>query len=140
MGWEAFSSDFYPTTMPLYLILRYLLIIVTYYMFCKDYKSIAQTLLLLKQFPEIYDDIYINVYIRLVNTIFNECVIFWIIVSTDLGDQGGLGLIINFSSAMLICELDDILFTSSRVQNLKENFNRLEEENKSICCTDDGDD
>ena len=140
MGWEAFSSDFYPTTMPLYLILRYLLIIVTYYMFCKDYKSIAQTLLLLKQFPEIKDDTYINVYIRLVNTIFNECVIFWIIVSTDLGDQGGLGLIINFSSAMLICELDDILFTSSRVQNLKENFNRLEEENKSICCTDDGDD
>jgi hypothetical protein len=41
---------------------------------------------------------------------------------------------------MLICELDDILFTSSRVQNLKENFNRLEEENQSICCTDDGDD
>jgi len=140
MGWEAFSSDFYPTTMPLYLILRYLLIIVTYYMFCKDYKSIAQTLLLSKQFPEITDDRVINVFIRLVNTIFNECVIFWIIVSTDLGDQGGLGLIINFSSAMLICELDDILFTSSRVQNLKENFNRLEEENKSIFCTDDGDD
>ena len=67
-----------------------------------------------------------NVSFRLVNVILNECVIFWIILSTDLGDQGGLGLIINFSSAMLICELDDILFDSARVHNLKENFNEVE--------------
>jgi hypothetical protein len=40
---------------------------------------------------------------------------------------GGLGLIINFSSAMLICQLDDILFESARVHNLKENFEELAE-------------
>jgi hypothetical protein len=37
-----------------------------------------------------------------------------------------LGLIINFSSAMLICELDDILFNTARVHNLKERFNDFE--------------
>jgi hypothetical protein len=66
-----------------------------------------------------------NFNFRLVNVVLNESVIFWIILSTDLGDQGGLGLIINFSSAMLICELDDILFNSARVHNLKENFNEI---------------
>jgi hypothetical protein len=127
MGWEAFSEDFYPTAMPLYIILRYLLIVVTYYMFCKDYKSIAQSLLLFKQFPEIIEDKVMNFSFRMLNVIINECVVFWIIVSSDLGDIGGLGLIINFSSAMLICQLDDILFESARVHNLKENFEELAE-------------
>lgn len=67
-----------------------------------------------------------NFSFRIVNVVLNECVIFWIILSTDLGDQGGLGLIINFSSALLICELDDILFDSARVHNFKENFNEVE--------------
>ena len=71
-------------------------------------------------------DRLLNVSVRFVTVVFNECVIFWITVSTDLGDGGGLGLIINFASAKLICELDDILFESSRVQNLKENFTELE--------------
>ena len=44
-----------------------------------------------------------NVSLRIVNVLINEVVIFWIILSTDIGDVGGLGLIINFSSAMLIC-------------------------------------
>ena len=72
-------------------------------MFCKDYKSIAQSLLLFKQFPEISEDKVTNVTFRILNTVMNELVVFWIIVSSDLGDIGGLGLIINFSSAMLIC-------------------------------------
>ena len=79
-----------------------------------------------KQFPEIKEDAVINFSFRIVNIFLNEAVVFWIIVSTDLGDQGGLGLIINFSSAMLICELDDILFNTARVHNLKERFNDVE--------------
>jgi hypothetical protein len=128
MGWEALNNNFYITSMPFYIILRYLLIIVTYYMFCKDYKSLAQTLLLFQQFPEIREDAVMNFSFRIVNIVLNEFVVFWIIVSTDLGDQGGLGLIINFSSAMLICELDDILFDTGRVHNLKERFNDIESE------------
>jgi hypothetical protein len=62
----------------------------------------------------------------------NELVIYWIIVSSDLGDIGGLGLIINFSSAMLICQLDDILFDSSRVHNLLEYFNGIENTNNEF--------
>lgn len=105
MGWEASYQNFYATIMPFHIILRYLLMLVTYYMFCKDYKSISQSLLLFKQFPEIRDDSVLNFSFRIVNVFMNELVVFWIIVSSDLGDIGGLGLIINFSSAMLICQL-----------------------------------
>jgi hypothetical protein len=57
----------------------------------------------------------------------NELVVYWIICSTDLGQEGGLGLIINFASSLLICELDDILVSTARVHNLKERFDNIEE-------------
>jgi hypothetical protein len=53
--------------------------------------------------------------------------VYWIICSTDLGQEGGLGLIINFASSLLICELDDILVSTARVHNLKERFDNIEE-------------
>lgn len=100
-------------------------------MFCKDYKSIAQSLLLYEQFPEIYQASKYawNLYIRLCVFITNECVVFWIIVSTDIGNNGGLGLIVNFSSAMLICQLDDFLVDSARVQSLADSFENIEPTN-----------
>lgn len=74
------------------------------------------------------EDAVVNVSFRIVNVILNELVIYWIIVSTDLGDQGGLGLIINFASAMLICELDDMIFDTARIHNLKERYDDIESE------------
>ena len=41
MGIEASQNSFYPTKSYLFLTLRYMLITVTYYMFAKDYKSLA---------------------------------------------------------------------------------------------------
>lgn len=108
MGIEACQNNYYPTIMPFYIVLRYLLIIVTYFLFSKDYKSIAQSLLLFDEFPEIMDDAPINVWFRSVNVMANEFVVYWIICSTNIGEQGGLGLIINFASAIIICELDDL--------------------------------
>lgn len=131
MGIEAFQTSFYPTPMPFYIALRYLLVIVTYFLFSKDYKSVAQSILLFNQFPEVRVDAPVNVYFRFVNIMANEIVVFWIICSTDLGQEGGLGLIINFASSMLICELDDILVTTARVHNLKERFDSIEEDSEA---------
>ena len=66
-----------------------------------------------------------NVSFRILNIVGNELVVYWIILSTDLGEQGGLGLIINFASSMLICELDDIIFETARIHNLKERFDDM---------------
>ena len=46
-------------------------------------------------------------------------------MSTDLGEEGGLGLIINFASTMIICELDDMIFNSASIHSLKERFDEL---------------
>ena len=128
MGIESAKNSFYPTLMPMYIALRYLLITVTYYLFSKDYKSVAQSLILFLQFPETRTDAALNVYFRIVNIVANELVIYWLIVSTDIGVNGGIGLIINFSSAILICELDDIVVHSARVHNLRERFDDIEAE------------
>ena len=87
-------------------------------------------MLLIKQFKEIRLEAVINVGFRIINIIGNELVVYWIILSSDLGDLGGLGLIINFASAMVICELDDIIFHSARIHSLKESFNNIESSKK----------
>jgi hypothetical protein len=46
MGIEALGQGYYPCGMPFYVCLRYLLVIVTYFLFSKDYKSVAQSILL----------------------------------------------------------------------------------------------
>ena len=75
-----------------------------------------------KEFPEILNEAVINVSFRILLIVGNELLVFWIIVSTDLGEEGGLGLIINFASTMIICELDDMIFYSSNIRSLKERF------------------
>jgi hypothetical protein len=65
-----------------------------------------------------------------VNIIANEFVVYWIICSTNIGEEGGLGLIINFASAIIICELDDLYVQSARVHDLMERFE--EDENDII--------
>ena len=62
-----------------------MLIVVTYYMFAKDYKSVAQSLLLYKQFPEITIWAVYTVFFRILLIVNNEILIFWIIVTVDLG-------------------------------------------------------
>ena len=68
-----------------------------------------------------------NVSFRILVIVGNELLVFWIIVSTDLGSEGGLGLIINFASTMIMCELDDIIFNSTSIHSLKEKFDEVAE-------------
>jgi hypothetical protein len=82
-------------------------------------------LLIYKEFPEIVYGAIINVSFRILFIIGNELLVFWIIVSTDLAEEGGLGLIINFASTMIICELDDMIFNSASIQSLKERFDDM---------------
>ncbi len=117
MGREAYQQSFYPSLILLYSILRYILIIATYFMFSKDYKSIAETMLIRKQFAQtrMGFNYFLNVYFRFFVVALNEFVIFRIIITTNLGEQGGLGLIINFSSALLISQFDDCLYDCPEV-------------------------
>lgn len=46
MGIEVWQNDFYFTDFGMYIILRYMLIIMTYFMFAKDYVSVAQFIMI----------------------------------------------------------------------------------------------
>jgi hypothetical protein len=40
---------------------------------------------------------------------------YWITLSTNLGEERATGLIVNFSAAIIICELDDLLMQTGRI-------------------------
>lgn len=67
--------------------------------------------------------------------IFNEIIILNVIWTTAIITSGPLDLIVNFSGAMFVCELDNLVMKTGRVQNLKERFDDLDnqdDDRKSI--------
>ena len=44
-----------------------------------------------------------------------------------MGQDGGLGLIINFSAAIIVSTFDEILVKTGRVQKIKEYFNHIKD-------------
>ena len=55
----------------------------------------------------------------------NEILIFCIIVTVDLGEEGGYGLIKDFASTMIICRMDEMIFHSVGIHSLKERFDEI---------------
>ncbi len=52
--------------------------------------------------------------------ILNEFVMYYIVIGTNIGEDRGIGLVVNFSAALIICEIDDILMTTARIQSLRD--------------------
>ena len=82
-----------------------------YLLFAKDWKSVSQMFLIERVYfndsikPTVYA---ILCYLRAAFVILNEFVIFMVAISTNIGEDRGIGLIVNFGAALIICELDDI--------------------------------
>ncbi len=60
----------------------------------------------------------------------NEIVLYWIIMTTNLGEENAIGLIINFSSAIIISEIDDFVTKLGRVQAMREDYEKMMGEGK----------
>jgi|LauGreDrversion4_2_1035121.scaffolds.fasta_scaffold255808_1 hypothetical protein len=43
-----------------------------------------------------------------------------VICCTNIGEEGCLGLVVNFSAAIIISELDDIIMATGNIQAIKE--------------------
>ena len=65
---------------------------------------------------------YFFCFLRIVVIILNEFAIFKIVICTNIGEDRGIGLIVNFGAALIICELDDIIMGTGRIQYLREHF------------------
>ena len=53
--------------------------------------------------------------VRIIIILYNEFVIFAIVVCTNIGEDRAIGIIVNFSAALIICELDDIIMKTGRI-------------------------
>lgn len=42
-----------------------------------------------------------------------------VIVTTNIGNDGCIGLITNFTAILIICEIDDIMMDTAIIQNYK---------------------
>ncbi len=45
----------------------------------------------------------------------NELILFAVLCCTNIGEDRILGLVVNFSAALIICELDDIVMNTGRM-------------------------
>ena len=64
-------------------------------------------------------------YLRAVLIAFNEYIIFRIAFCTNIGEDRALGLIVNFGSTLIICELDDLIMGTGRIQYWREYFDKM---------------
>jgi hypothetical protein len=106
------DSQFYDTNVGNYIGLRYFLIIFTFFIFQKALTSINQSIQILsfwrERFP-LLEYIYlwfIHIVVRALSILMNELICVAIILTTNLGREQGLGLILNFSAAVIIVEFD----------------------------------
>lgn len=54
-----------------------------------------------------------------------------VIFCTNIGEEGCLGLVVNFSAVIIISELDDIIMATGNVQAVREYFLNEEELDES---------
>ncbi len=53
--------------------------------------------------------------VRMLIIVLNEIVMITIIMTHNFGEDGALGLVVNFSAVIIICEFDDIVMKSGRI-------------------------
>ena len=116
----AYEMQLYQVQSNDYKVLRYIILFAIYLLFSKDWKSLSQMLLINKLYCNY--KAYSFCFTRVVIIMLNEFVIFRIAFCANIGEDRGLGLIVNFGAALIICELDDIIMATGRIQYWREFF------------------
>jgi hypothetical protein len=102
-----------------------------YLLFAKDWKSLSHMFLINRVY---YNDknthMMLMSYVRAFFISLNEFVIFKIAISTNIGEDRGIGLIVNFGAALIICELDDIVMETGRMQKFRDQLDSLPDESE----------
>jgi hypothetical protein len=97
-------------------------VLAIYLLFAKDWKSVSHMFMINRVYFD--DSVFFAIfaYIRTVFVVLNEYVIFKVAISTNIGEDRGIGLIVNFGAALIICELDDIVMETGRIQKLRDRY------------------
>ena len=136
MAFESYKEyQFYPIKNPLYITLRYVIVIAIYFLFSKDWKSISQILYINRLIDENKSGIVKSataVSIRVIFVIFNEVLMYAIVICANIGEDRGIGLVVNFSAALIIVEIDDLIMQTGRIQQFRDFYDNLEDESQEI--------
>ena len=109
-------------------MLRYIIVFAIYMLFSKDWKSVSHMFMVNKLFMDNSWGYSFLCYMRAGFVAVNELVIFQIAFCSNIGEDRGIGLIVNFGAALIICELDDIIMSSGRIQYWRELFDNQPDE------------
>ena len=60
-------------------------------------------------------------------TIINECLMLAIIMCTNIGEELGMGLIVNFGAVLIISEIDNIAMRLAGFEEIRDEENRKDE-------------
>jgi len=103
-------------------MLRYIIVFTIYLLFSKDWKSVSHMFLMNKLYFNNSSIVAALSYIRAAFVGVNEYVIFRIAFNSNFGEDRAIGLIVNFGAALIICELDDIIMSTGRIQYWREKY------------------
>jgi hypothetical protein len=125
------EMQIYQVPLVKYKVLRYIIVFAIYLLFSKDWKSLSQMLLIIKLYKISWLDaaiLHCICILRIAVIILNEFAIYRIVICTNLGEDRGIGLIVNFGAALIICELDDIIMVTGRIQKWRTHFDNMPDE------------
>jgi len=74
----------------------------------------------------------LQMYARVLSVIMNEILMFSIVVCANIGEERGIGVIVNFSAALIICEIDDLIMSTGRIQRYREFYENEDDESKIV--------
>jgi hypothetical protein len=115
MAFESWKEyNFYRMPSGLYMGLRYIIVTAIYILFSKDWKAISQ-MFFLRRLYNGEEASYGHIYIRSAFVIVNEILMFSIVVCCNIGEQRGIGVVVSFSAALIIVELDDLIMATGRI-------------------------
>lgn len=57
----------------------------------------------------------LHIYIRALFVMINEVLMIAIVVCCNIGEERGIKVVVNFSAALIICELDDLIMATGRI-------------------------
>jgi hypothetical protein len=60
--------------------------------------------------------------------IANEVLMYYIVLCSNIGEDRGIGLVVNFSAVLIICEIDDLIMQTGRIQQIREYYDNMEDE------------
>ena len=130
---DILTNDYYYTDERKYQFLRYALLIFSFVLFLHEIGSAttefrlscSTTVLKRERLPYFFRLFQFSLLLKLLLCFYTLGIVIMIILYTHLAREQGIGIILNFTAAMIVIDFDDItakLFVTLKTRNLFNNF------------------